>query len=100
MILHDQESVKRLSDMLTTALGQNIGGFLTEQEIIEVMVNPDGCLWVDKLVPVLKAHFWSISAEREIAKMLFYLGKLRFLLFPFCRPRLKIELSGQELVKM
>ncbi len=49
MIIHDQESTQRLSDMLTTALGQNIGAFLIDPEIIEVMVNPDGCLWIDRL---------------------------------------------------
>src|ERR1700722_17421635 len=35
--------------MLRTALGPAIAGFLTDPSIVEVMLNPDGRLWIDRL---------------------------------------------------
>lgn len=35
--------------MLRTALGASIAGWLDDPEIVEVMLNPDGRLWVDRL---------------------------------------------------
>ena len=50
------------------------------------------------LVPVHERRFWPISGEREIAALLIYSSKLRCSQFPFARPRLKIGVSGQELL--
>ncbi|WP_369596839.1 P-type conjugative transfer ATPase TrbB [Sphingobium sp. GW456-12-10-14-TSB1] len=35
--------------MLRTAIGPMVGHWLTDPLIVEVMLNPDGCLWVDRL---------------------------------------------------
>ena len=35
--------------MLKTALGPHVGVWLDDPAIIEIMLNPDGCLWVDRL---------------------------------------------------
>lgn len=35
--------------MLRTALGTAIAGFLEDPQIVEVMLNPDGRLWIDRL---------------------------------------------------
>ena len=35
--------------MLRTALGSAIAGFLEDPQIVEVMLNPDGRLWIDRL---------------------------------------------------
>ncbi len=35
--------------MLRTALGPAIAGFLEDPSIVEVMLNPDGRLWIDRL---------------------------------------------------
>ena len=35
--------------MLRTALGSAIAGFLEDPSIVEVMLNPDGRLWIDRL---------------------------------------------------
>jgi len=35
--------------MLRTALGPAIAGFLEDPQIVEVMLNPDGRLWIDRL---------------------------------------------------
>ena len=36
--------------MLRTALGPAIAALLGQADIVEVMLNPDGRLWVDRLV--------------------------------------------------
>src|SRR3546814_3700594 len=35
--------------MLRTALGPAIAGFLEDPQVVEVMLNPDGRLWIDRL---------------------------------------------------
>ncbi len=35
--------------MLRTALGRHIAGALSDPKVIEIMVNPDGTLWLDRL---------------------------------------------------
>ncbi|MCF6108952.1 P-type conjugative transfer ATPase TrbB [Mesorhizobium muleiense] len=44
-----KEAVSRGARMLRTALGPAIAGFLEDPAIVEVMLNPDGRLWVDRL---------------------------------------------------
>ncbi|MER9586278.1 P-type conjugative transfer ATPase TrbB [Mesorhizobium sp. M0276] len=43
------EAFSRGARMLRTALGSAIAGFLEDPEIVEVMLNPDGRLWIDRL---------------------------------------------------
>jgi type IV secretion system protein TrbB len=43
------EASKRGARMLRTALGPAIAGWLEDASIVEVMLNPDGRLWVDRL---------------------------------------------------
>lgn len=43
------EAHVRSSRMLRTALGESIAAWLADPEIIEIMLNPDGRLWVDRL---------------------------------------------------
>ena len=35
--------------MLRTALGPHVGAWLDDPAVVEIMLNPDGCLWVDRL---------------------------------------------------
>jgi Flp pilus assembly CpaF family ATPase len=35
--------------MLRTALGPDIAAFLEDPAVVEVMLNPDGRLWIDRL---------------------------------------------------
>jgi P-type conjugative transfer ATPase TrbB len=44
-----KEPVSRGARMLRTALGPAIARFLEDPSIVEVMLNPDGRLWVDRL---------------------------------------------------
>ena len=39
----------RLMCMLSTALGETINKLLVDDEIVEIMLNPDGHLWIDRL---------------------------------------------------
>jgi len=42
-------SAERLITMLTTAVGPEMGELLRDKQVVEVMLNPDGKLWVDRL---------------------------------------------------
>lgn len=48
-------AVSRGTRMLRTALGPAIAGFLDDPAIVEVMLNPDGRLWIDRLTEGLVA---------------------------------------------
>src|SRR3954447_5680937 len=43
------EAVTRGARMLRTALGPAIARFLEDPSVVEVMLNPDGRLWIDRL---------------------------------------------------
>src|SRR6478609_9134283 len=43
------EVISRGARMLRTALGPSIAAWLEDPVIVEVMLNPDGRLWVDRL---------------------------------------------------
>ena len=43
------ERASRSSRMLRTALGSAIASWLDDAAVIEVMLNPDGRLWIDRL---------------------------------------------------
>lgn len=46
---HQSEAVSRGARMLRTALGPAIAGYLGDAGVVEVMLNPDGRLWIDRL---------------------------------------------------
>ena len=43
------EAFARGARMLRTALGPAIAGYLEDPSVVEVMLNPDGRLWIDRL---------------------------------------------------
>lgn len=51
MAIHhlNQEATSRGARMLRTALGPSIALWLEDAEVVEVMLNPDGRLWIDRL---------------------------------------------------
>ena len=56
-VSHQQsEAILRGARMLRTALGPAIAGFLEDPAIVEVMLNPDGRLWIDRLVRRARRH--------------------------------------------
>lgn len=53
----------RSARMLRTALGPKVVGWLSDDTVIEVMLNPDGRLWIDRLGSGLCATPFSMSAN-------------------------------------
>jgi len=49
MSLSHPETLNRQRSMLRTAMGRTIAAALADPHVIEVMVNPDGALWLDRL---------------------------------------------------
>lgn len=49
--------------MLRTAMGSDIAAWLGDREIIEIMLNPDGKLWIDRLGQGVSDSGKSLSAE-------------------------------------
>src|SRR5262245_33217481 len=50
--------------MLRTAMGPTITGWLEDPAIVEIMLNPDGRLWIDRLTGGLSDTGKRLSAER------------------------------------
>jgi type IV secretion system protein VirB11 len=57
------EVLVRSSRMLRTALGPQIAGWLDDPQVVEVMLNPDGRLWLDRLTTGLAATGCGLTAE-------------------------------------
>ena len=71
------EVSSRGARMLRTALGGDIARWLDEPDVIEVMLNPDGRLWVDRLGEGLAATEYLMSAadgERIIRLVAHHVG--------------------------
>jgi P-type conjugative transfer ATPase TrbB len=63
--------------MLRTALGVEIAAWLDDQAVVEIMLNPDGRLWLDRLTSGLEDTGARISAEdgeRIIRLVAHYVG--------------------------
>ena len=65
MTLHSiqSEARSRSARMLRTALGPDIAGWLEDPGVVEVMLNPDGRLWIDRLADGLHDTGQHLSAE-------------------------------------
>ena len=57
------EAISRGARMLRTALGPAIAGYLADAGVVEVMLNPDGRLWIDKLSEGLSDTGETIAAD-------------------------------------
>ena len=71
------EAVSRGARMLRTALGPAIAAFLEDPAIVEVMLNPDGRLWIDRLSTGLADTGERISAadgERIVRLVAHHVG--------------------------
>jgi type IV secretion system protein TrbB len=63
--------------MLRTALGPAIAGFLEDPQVVEVMLNPDGRLWIDRLSQGLSDTGMELSAadgERIVRVVAHHVG--------------------------
>jgi P-type conjugative transfer ATPase TrbB len=85
------EAVSRSTRMLRTAFGPAVTRFLDDAEIVEVMLNPDGRLWVDRLAGGLADTGENLSAadgERIVRLVAHHVGAE----VHSGRPRLSAEL--------
>jgi P-type conjugative transfer ATPase TrbB len=60
---HNSEGIARGARMLRTALGPAIARFLEDAGVVEVMLNPDGRLWIDRLSEGLSDSGERLSSE-------------------------------------
>jgi type IV secretion system protein TrbB len=73
----NQEATSRGARMLRTALGPAIALFLEDPEIVEVMLNPDGRLWIDRLAGGLVdtgEHLSASDGERIVRLVAHHVG--------------------------
>jgi len=59
----NSEAASRGIGMLRTAMGHAIGAWLEDPAIVEIMLNPDGRLWIDRLAGGLSDTGKRLSAE-------------------------------------
>ena len=74
---HRQEAIQRGARMLRTALGPAIARLLEDPAVVEVMLNPDGRLWVDRLSEGLSDTGEQLSAadgERIVRLVAHHVG--------------------------
>ena len=67
----------RSTRMLRTALGPDIGGYLEDPDIVEVMLNPDGRLWIDRLSSGLEdtgRRLPAVDGERIVRLVAHHVG--------------------------
>ncbi len=64
-------AISRGARMLRTALGPAITGFLDDATVVEVMLNPDGRLWIDRLSGGLEdtGHYMSAADGERIVRL-------------------------------
>ncbi len=71
------ESFARGARMLRTALGSDIAAFLDDPSVVEVMLNPDGRIWLDRLSGGLEdtgARLSFADAERIVRLVAHHVG--------------------------
>ncbi|MCC8234771.1 P-type conjugative transfer ATPase TrbB, partial [Pinisolibacter aquiterrae] len=93
VIQRRSETAERGVRMLRTALGAAISGFLDDPSIVEVMLNPDGRLWIDRLSTGLADTGEQLSAadgERIVRLVAHHVGAE----VHAGAPRLSAELPG------
>ncbi|RUU92646.1 P-type conjugative transfer ATPase TrbB [Mesorhizobium sp. M7A.F.Ca.MR.176.00.0.0] len=74
---HSSEGLARGARMLRTALGPAIASYLDDPCIVEVMLNPDGRLWIDRLLQGLSDTGERLSAadgERIVRLVAHHVG--------------------------
>jgi type IV secretion system protein VirB11 len=74
--MHDLSAARQIR-MLRTALGPTIAGALEDPDVVEVLLNPDGSLWTDRLScgrTPMGEHLSAADAERIIRLIATHVG--------------------------
>lgn len=85
------EANRRGARMLRTALGPVIAAYLEDPDIVEVMLNPDGRLWVDRLSSGL-SHANELILTSESERIIRLVAHHVGLEAHECSPRISAEL--------
>ncbi|MFM8647267.1 MAG: P-type conjugative transfer ATPase TrbB [Methylocystis sp.] len=85
------EANRRGARMLRTALGPVIASYLEDPDIVEVMLNPDGRLWVDRLSSGL-SHANELILTNESERIIRLVAHHVGLEAHECSPRISAEL--------
>ena len=83
----------RTARMLLTAFGPEVTGPLQDSDVLEVMLNPDGSVWLDRLSTGLEAtgeHIRAVDGERIVRLVAHHVG----VEVDEDRPRVSAELPG------
>ena len=91
--MHTDISSERVLAMLSTALGSFAGNLLLDPEVIEVMLNEDGKLWVDRLDAGLKFSGRELRPE-DAERVIFIVASSIKTVCNQERPLLSAELPG------
>ena len=89
------EASSRGARMLRTALGADVAAWLEDPSVVEVMLNPDGRLWIDRLAEGLcdtGARLMAADGERIIRLVAHHVGAE----VHAGAPRVSAELPGTE----
>jgi Flp pilus assembly CpaF family ATPase len=65
--------------MLRTAMGPAITAWLEDPAIVEVMLNPDGRLWIDRLAEGLADTGKRLSSRLWLQRVLLWLNRNAYL---------------------
>ena len=74
---NNSEGLARGARMLRTALGPAIARFLEDASVVEVMLNPDGRIWIDRLSEGLAdtgEHLSPADGERIVRLVAHHVG--------------------------
>ncbi|MGE5607300.1 MAG: P-type conjugative transfer ATPase TrbB [Bacteroidota bacterium] len=88
-----ERSEDRLIEMLSTALGSEIARYLEDPLVVEVMLNPDGCLWIDKLGEGRSYTGCKISAA-EAERIIYIVASSTGAVCNYENPMLSAEFPG------
>ncbi len=92
-VVYRSEAFARGARMLKTALGPDIARYLEDDGVVEVMLNPDGRLWIDRLAGGLEDTGCRVSpsdAERIVRLVAHHIGVEAHA----GQPRVSAELPG------
>jgi type IV secretion system protein TrbB len=89
--MSEKKTAKRHLDMLTTAFGEDIAKLMYDKDVIEIMVNPDGKLWVECLT---KGKYFSdiILEPKKIANVIKLVAAYRHAIADQDHPEVACEL--------
>lgn len=89
--MNTQQTAQRHLDMLTTSFGSKLDKLMQDDDVIEIMVNPDGQLWVDSLTQG-KYYTKVIFAANQVSNIIKLVAAHRQLIVSYDYPAIACEL--------